>query len=72
MRKIAFPGSPAPCPRAHGTRLACDVRRDHVREAFSAAQRWDGILAGRELRCRLGAGLPKIAQGRTYAARGYR
>ena len=63
--------SRARCPRARRSRALAIGRRDARAPApfQRAAQRWEGYSLARALRCRLGAGLAEIAQGRHVAAR---
>jgi DNA-binding CsgD family transcriptional regulator len=70
LRKIAFPALAGAVPESEA--LAALAAGDATLAASSfqrAAQRWDGYSLGRALRCRLGAGLAEIAQGRHVAAR---
>jgi DNA-binding CsgD family transcriptional regulator len=70
LRKIAFPALAGAVPESEA--LAAFAEGDSVLAASSfqrAAQRWDGYSLGRALRCRLGAGLAELAQGRHVAAR---
>jgi DNA-binding CsgD family transcriptional regulator len=70
LRKIAFPALAGAIPESEA--LAALAAGDASLAASSfqrAAQRWDGYSLGRTLRCRLGAGLAELAQGRHVAAR---
>jgi DNA-binding CsgD family transcriptional regulator len=67
---MAFPALAGAVPESEA--LAAMAAGDATLAASSfqrAAQRWDGYSLGRALRCRLGAGLAEIDQGRHVAAR---
>jgi DNA-binding CsgD family transcriptional regulator len=70
LRQMAFPALAGAVPESEA--LAAMAAGDATLAASSfqrAAQRWDGYSLGRALRCRLGAGLAEIDQGRHVAAR---
>jgi DNA-binding CsgD family transcriptional regulator len=70
LRKIAFPALAGAVPESEALASLAMGDATMAASAFQrAAQRWDGYSLGRALRCRLGAGLAEIAQGRHVAAR---
>jgi DNA-binding CsgD family transcriptional regulator len=70
LRKIAFPALAGAVPESSALALLAAGESGPAVEAFlRAAQRWEGFSLSRALRCRLGAGLAEIAQGRHVAAR---
>ncbi len=70
LRKIAFPALAGAVPESEALAALALGDATLATGAFQrAAQRWDGYSLARALRCRLGAGLAEIAQGRHVAAR---
>ena len=70
LRKIAFPALAGAVPESEALAALAVGDATLAASAFQrAAQRWDGYSIGRALRCRLGAGLAEIVQGRHVAAR---
>jgi DNA-binding CsgD family transcriptional regulator len=70
LRKMAFPALAGAVPESEALAALAEGDATLAASAFQrAAQRWDGYSLGRALRCRLGAGLAEIAQGRHVAAR---
>jgi DNA-binding CsgD family transcriptional regulator len=70
LRKMAFPALAGALPESEAlAALAIGDTSLAVSSFQRAAQRWDGYSLARTLRCRLGAGLAELAQGRHVAAR---
>lgn len=70
LRAIAFPALAGAVPESEALAALAAGDASLAASAFQrAAQRWEGYSLGRALRCRLGAGLAEIAQGRHVAAR---
>ena len=71
LRKIAFPALAGAVPESEALAALARRRRDRSLRAPSSAPRsaGTGYSLARALRCRLGAGLAELAQGRHVAAR---
>jgi DNA-binding CsgD family transcriptional regulator len=70
LRKMAFPALAGAVPESEALAALALGDATLAAGAFQrAAQRWDGYSLARSLRCRLGAGLAELAQGRHVAAR---
>ena len=68
--KMPFPALAGAVPESAALALLASGDGAGAAESFQrAAQRWEGFSLSRALRCRLGAGLAEIAQGRHVAAR---
>ena len=70
LLKMPFPALAGAVPESAALALLASGDGAGAADSFQrAAQRWEGFSLSRALRCRLGAGLAEIAQGRHVAAR---
>jgi DNA-binding CsgD family transcriptional regulator/tetratricopeptide (TPR) repeat protein len=70
LQKMPFPALAGAVPESAALAFLAAGDGAAAADSFQrAAQRWEGFSLARALRCRLGAGLAEIAQGRHVAAR---